>query len=493
MRSSHSSSRNRRGPQRLSGSISVWQQAGRELKRGPMLVVCAFVASCLILGGGPGEANINFWIIAVSGFALLTTAVMRGWLEVFQQLPLFARLAAALSVALPFLQLIPLPPGIWHALPGQQMRIDILASFALDQGWMPLSITPVQTAYSAVMALAMFGIFVASLALTPLQTRMLLWWVTIILLVAVVIGIVQFASNGASFNFYRIAHRGSLIGFFANKNHMGLMVACLIPLLYVLNEDRLAGSGGAFGLVVVSWVLLLSLAVATNSRAGLGLTVLGILLVALRRFPARRRAVLLAGGGALAALGAAVAAVPAIGDLFDRVGDAKEDLRVNLVDQAMPLVGQYGALGSGLGSFAEVYAPTEKLEWVTPQYVNHVHNDFVQLVIEAGIPGVIIALLWVAALAYAGLNLKRQKVSRFGGSDDLAAFAWLGLVISGMFAAHSLVDYPGRRIAALVVLVIALGQVFRLQLPRVSLAREGGPERRPGLDRRAAAVIDNDL
>lgn len=468
MRSSHSSSRGRR----KSGRSTGWRQALSNVKNWPLGVLFGFVVLCMTFGGGPGELGASFLLIALAGFALLVTAALQGWLESFQQQPLIVRLAVGLTVALPFIQLIPLPPGMWQALPGQHLRAEILTTFGLGDRWLPLSVSPAETAYSAVIALCMFGLFVACLSLPTPQMRKLVWCMAIVMLIGVLIGLFQLASSGSSFNFHRVSHRGLLIGFFANKNHMGLMIACLVPVLYALTEPRHEDNPGAFAFIVIGWVLALSLAVATNSRAGLGLTLFAIAALTFRRFPQARGRVALVGGGILVALGIIVATVPAIGDLFERVGDAKEDLRVNLVDQAMPLVGQYGLTGSGLGSFAQIYAPTEKLEWVTPQYVNHVHNDFIQLVIEAGVFGVALLVLWAAALVVAMRGFPKQATLRPGSDKDSPAFAWLGFIIVILFAAHSVVDYPIRRVAALAILVIALAMVLRPLGPRIAASRQ---------------------
>src|SRR3546814_19644120 len=46
-----------------------------------------------------------------------------------------------------------------------------------------------------------------------------------LVVLSVLVGVIQVGSAGATFNFYDSAHRGNLIGFFANRNHEGVVLA----------------------------------------------------------------------------------------------------------------------------------------------------------------------------------------------------------------------------------------------------------------------------
>src|SRR3546814_415107 len=54
-------------------------------------------------------------------------------------------------------------------------------------------------------------------------------------------------------------------------------------------------------------------------------------------------------------------------------------------------------LGSGIGTFADVYRRYEEAGAVDRIYLNHVHNDYVELLLEMGLPGlalIVAFLLW---------------------------------------------------------------------------------------------------
>ncbi len=466
-RRSNLSSGQSSGSLRRLGRGSGKSQGFAAILREPATLICfAFVAICMGFGGGPGELGVSFLLIAVSGLVLLVAAVRGPGARTFQALPRIVRLAVALAVALPFIQLIPLPPGTWQALPGHGLRAAILQAFGQSDAWMPLSITPAETAYSAVIALAMLGLFMTVLALPQDRMRALVVVILIMIGLGAAIGMMQFASGGDSLQFHDVAHRYALIGFFANKNHMGLTLACVVPLSLLLFEHQLDGRRGVWILEGIGWLGLLALLIAANSRAALLLALFAMFAVGLRVFPQHRKKVFMAGAAMAGVIIALASFIPAMRDVADRFGRTGEDLRFDILDQGMPLITQFAALGSGLGSFVAVYTPTERLDWVNPAYVNHLHNDWLQMIIEAGIPGVIVMLLMVAAVAVAGLAWRRSTSKQPGGlmvlSGDERSYAWAGFIIIAMFAAHSIGDYPLRRVGTLVLFVVALAMVFRL-------------------------------
>src|SRR3546814_15933259 len=46
-----------------------------------------------------------------------------------------------------------------------------------------------------------------------------------LVVLSVLVGVIQVGSAGGALNFYNSAHRGNLIGFFANRNHEGVVLA----------------------------------------------------------------------------------------------------------------------------------------------------------------------------------------------------------------------------------------------------------------------------
>ena len=137
------------------------------------------------------------------------------------------------------------------------------------------------------------------------------------------------------------------------------------------------------------------------------------------------------------------------------------------------MISQFWLLGTGFGSFEEVYHIFEPDRLLFPEYINQAHNDWAQLVIEGGLPAVAIGLVALAGLARGSIAMARDP--DMPGNRSVFWLAATSIVLSA-----SLVDYPLR--APVFQLIVAwLALAFCRQwaptgfaLGRPSGATEGG-------------------
>jgi O-antigen ligase len=104
--------------------------------------------------------------------------------------------------------------------------------------------------------------------------------------------------------------------------------------------------------------------------------------------------------------------------------------------------------GSGLGTFRSVYQLYENPAQVTNTYVIHAHNDYVEVALELGLPGI---LLMIAFLAW-----WMRAVSKVWRRPDSGVWARAASIASGVILIHSLVDFPLRTAAIGAVLAMCL-------------------------------------
>ena len=76
--------------------------------------------------------------------------------------------------------------------------------------------------------------------------------------------------------------------------------------------------------------------------------------------------------------------------------------------------------------------------------VNHAHNDYLEVLLELGVPG---GLLILTFLAWWG-----RRAVQIWRSGSTTPFAWAAMVATATLLAHSIVDYPLR--------TAGLGSVF---------------------------------
>ena len=365
----------------------------------------------------------------------------------------------ALSILLVTLQLVPLPPSIWTALPGRELFIQAAEVSGQPQPWRPLSISPSATAN----ALGSLVVPVAVLVFGAQLTREQHWRIASVLLALVFAGsllaLLQF--SGARFGNPFINYQtGSVSGNFANRNHFALFVAfgCLLAPVWALRGDLAKRWKAIVAICLLPLFLLVSL--ATGSRAGILLTGLAIiagifivrapLLRSSRELP-RWTIIAISVFGASALLGSVALSfmlgrAVAIDRAFDL--DAANDLRSRALPYVIEAIERYFPVGTGFGTFDPVYRIGEPDALLLPLYFNHAHNDWLEIILDGGIFGALLlsaGLIWTATSA-----IKAWR--RMNHRPLLARTGSITLLLV-MFA--SLPDYPGRSPMIMAVIIIA--------------------------------------
>lgn len=380
------------------------------------------------------------------------------------------------SVLLALLHLIPLPPALWRALPGHDVVAAIDTATGAGPVWRPLSLSPTGS------WAALFALIVPAAALaigTALPNRLHQRLALLVLAlggISAVLGLIQILS-GASSGWYlhEVTNRGLPVGLFANRNHQAAMLACLLPMLAWL-ASRSGGSPArrraSALLAVAAGIGLIPLILVSGSRAGVALALIGAAGAAwivaraprrapaggLRRRPPRRAIVLATIGGALVMVVAAVSMDRGLA--LDRLQAQELDgeFRLSAWRAVWSMAGDYFPVGSGLGTFREVYRMGEPYDLLSRSYLNHAHNDVLELILTGGIPAIAILLAAIALYVGASVRLVRGDSSRRAPGEDDARLQLgrVGVVVIAILATASIVDYP-LRVPALSALLMVSG------------------------------------
>lgn len=415
-------------------------------------VLALLLTAALLLGGSsrgaPGDVLVH--LLALAMLAVLCIGAQIRWPEARP-----TRAIAALwllALALPLLHGLPLPPGLWMRLPGRAEVAQALALAGQPLGWMPLSLNPDGARAAFLHLLIGLAAYLGTRTLTDRAAR---WRVPGLLLalavLSVVLGLAQFADGPNSpLRFHVMFPTPDAIGFFANRNHQALWLAACFPLATVWTLGWLRGAhhspaNQALGLTAgigLGAVLLLGLAL-TRSRAGVVLGMLALfgslaLVLSSRRGPHRGARWI-----GLSGLAGLVLAVQfGLYGLMQRFeADPLDDARFTLAAVAVQAARHYAPAGSGLGSFVPAYAGFEERETTFPSFANHAHNEYVEVWLEAGWPGLALLAAGLALWLWLGLRIWRPAEEAPRREALLAQAAWLSL---SLLLLHSLVDYPLR-------------------------------------------------
>lgn len=364
-----------------------------------------------------------------------------------------------LCVLLVLFQLVPLPPAYWASLPGRDFLAQAASVSGQVQPWRPLSVSPSETANALGSLVVPAAVIVLASALTRQNHWDLLAVLLLLIFAGSVIAILQF--TGARFDNPFINYvSGSISGNFANRNHFALFVAmgCLFAPVWGFGRDQ-RSKWKSIGAVVVLPFFLLTI-LATGSRSGMVLgaiaIVLGSLIIrkaAVRHLKTLPRSwavalsismisVLVASIVLSFVLGRAVA--------IDRALELQsvEDLRTRAMPYVLEAVQTYFPAGSGFGTFDTVYRIVEPDSLLQSVYFNHAHNDWVEVVLDGGLPGAALLAGSVGWVIYATFRTWHVE------SAD-ALLPRLGAATAFLVALASIPDYPARTPMIMAMIVIA--------------------------------------
>jgi hypothetical protein len=361
--------------------------------------------------------------------------------------------AVGAAYALLLLQLVPLPPGVWAALPGHEAYARI-AEASGTVAWRPLSLSPDLTLNALAALLPASAAALAALHLGFRGRTRLAAAVVAVAVLSGLLGLAQVAAGGL--RLYRETSQDGAVGLFANRNHQAALMACALPLTGVLAGLRLRDGVDrrlVLALAPTTMAFLLVALVATGSRMGLLLGAVGLGGAALawratgqRLWPARRVARLVAVGGltlAVAGLALTIARGGAVGRLAP--ADIAGETRLAMLEPLLTTAKAFMPLGAGFGTFDGVYRQFEPHALLSTIYMNQAHNEPLQLAIEGGVPA--LALLagfagWWGRAVWRATRRDPAATPDRGGRRRAMALAAATVTLILMIS--SLVDYPLR-------------------------------------------------
>ena len=439
-------------------------------------VAPVYLLLCLVLGGSAQGIWANAFL-QVTAIAIIAWAAVDGR-EI--GLPPRARqltIIGALGLLLVALQFVPLPPALWTALPGRSLVLEGFAILGLEPGWMPLSLTPYDGLATAAALLPPVAMLVAVIKL-GCRSPWLALAVVGATAAAVMLGALQVAgvaSAESPWYFYERSNFGVATGFFANSNHMATLLLVAIPFVAALGATASrwtddARKRAAAMAIVAGALLLIAVGLALNgSLAGYGLA-LPVAVASLLLIVRPRGAVVRSAALALGFVGAVMFVLLLASPLNERFVGAGAATSISsrqaLTAGSVQAWEAFGPGGSGLGSYSEVYRLFESPSQVNTTFVNHAHNDYLELAIELGLPGILLMLLflaWWGATAW-----------QVGRSQAFDQYAQAGVIASGAILVHSAVDFPLR--------TAAIGALFAASLALMIVSKrrvDGKADLRP--------------
>lgn len=417
-----------------------------------MVIAGSVAGAALLLGGGQGGLG----DLATQ----LAAVVLLAWLCLDRsghRLPPWVWWPIVAALALPVLQVLPLPASVWSQLGGRAGLAQELAVAGVPPP-SRLGLDPVASERAGAWLLPGIALYLATLRMRARQQHRLLALVIALAVASVVVGLAQVTGGAASeWRFHARTNASGMVGFFANRNHAATFLAACLPFATVFavrawrddprNPLRVAVTIGVF-------VLLLAGLWMTQSRAGFAIGFAMLCLSPLLfdadtadRASGRRRAIL----AFAALLVAGAATLAAIGQSATGALDGGRSVQhATTIDAAE----HYLPAGSGLGTFRLAYAPFERVSASGADHVivNHAHNDYLELWLEAGWLALPVMLALLGFFAWSASRAFRDR-AREGPWRRAAAVSLLAPAL------HSALDYPLRTTAHIALCGVLLAVV----------------------------------
>lgn len=439
-------------------------------------VVPIYLLACLLLGGASAAGFTANLLLQIAALPLIGWALWHGLQGAGQGGGSQARVALGLLaalVAIVLAQLIPLPPAIWTHLPGRGPVEQGYRLLGVPLPWLPLTLTPSRAVASLLWLLPAFATFLAIVLLGAFRARWIGAVILAVTLASVAAGALQvIGGQSGGLYFYDVTNPGQAVGFFANSNHNATLLLVCIPFLAALQATLLGRNTAPRNasairlLVAAAYAILLVGLVINSSLAGIGLGVpvaLGTWIVFGKPRPALRVPLVL-----LTALVSVAALVTIVVGPFGNnlIGEQHSNVELSRHTSfalTLKAAGAYFPVGSGLGSFQSIYHTQEPLPTVTTTFMNHAHSDWLELLLETGVPGMLLA---AALLAWIGMRARA-----IWKAEERDYFAQAAVIASVAMLLHSSVDYPLRTAALSAVFAACIGMMSGVR-PHVRRSRK---------------------
>lgn len=374
------------------------------------------------------------------------------------QLALVA-LVGASPLWLGLLQLVPLPAALWTSLPGRDFYLAALSSTGVAApAMLPLSLNPAATWTALLSGVPAAAAFFAAMALPARLVDKALGVLLAMGACQLLLALLQFSQGSKSLFYFDMPGASGFVGSFANRNHLADFLAMLIPLWFYrlaqnhkpAQPDRRQAHSRRGAMRMPLWLFfgfaLLVVILSTLSRGGLIATSVVLLAsslllgLGLRKALSRRQRL----GMVALVLTFGVLALSAVG--FEGIGQRIDgdtlalDASARNSYTAATLQGAHAfwPWGSGAGTFESVFP-----RFQAPQslgYVEYAHNDYAQILMELGLPGLLIAAALLALVLgqLRALRLAYRAEGRF--SRALALRSYCGVAAAALLV-HSAVEF----------------------------------------------------
>jgi len=441
------------------------------------LAIAGFLLLCIILGGSSQSpwTNLALQLLAI---CLLAWAAMSAPQGDHGKRAVAINLLLLCTLLVVAIQLVPLPASTWTRLPGRGEVARGLEQLGFPLGSAPISLMPWNSVMTLMFAIPTFAVVAATEKLTP-SPRAIALAIVVGTIASVLVGAMQVAGGPLAWAYFYPVHNPGAVGFFANGNHMAALLLASIPMTAALVVTAKTGRNNlvmTYGIGFAVLALILIGIVLNGSRAAYGLA-LPVVIASLSLFPVavRWRGAALATSVLALAVGVGIILTSPLTSTEPSGSDVESvGSRAEIWSTTAQAIKDSFPVGTGLGTFQNVYHRYENPQEVGRAYVNHAHNEYLEMVLELGAPGLVLIALFLAWWAVVAAKILTSSYSN--------TFARAATIATAVLLAQSIVDFPIRTAAMSTIFAACIGLMAQhLRPTAVPKAGEARPTRHVNL------------
>jgi O-antigen ligase len=399
-------------------------------------------------------------------------------------------------IGLVIFQLVPLPGVLLRWLRPDNPTLNASLPGSDNHSFSSLSIAPYNTRIHLVLlvccATAFF--FARMLGKDRASRRRLVTWLVALGTFEALYGLVQYLTGWQRiFGYVKKYNLEEATGTYINRNHFAGFLEMVIPfgVALVLYENaklprkvmpgrnarikRILGGGklSRMGLWLLAATVMVAGLFFSLSRMGIIAAVASLAVMAAFSGFQRKAGLWVAAG--IMACGVILVLWMGAGPTVGRFGTISEEYasadesRWSLWKDTARLIGGHPLLGSGLGTFPVAFTRVQST--FLGKFVNHAHNDYLELVSDLGIPA--------AALFFGSTGALLVRVARKATSSEVSFERAMALGCLGSIAAillHSFTDFNLYIPANALVFSLILGLAASIQPARSGVLRRAYAE-----------------
>lgn len=431
------------------------------------------------VGAFGGTEPLSFALVEILFFGVAVWLLVRPKAIATPVPSVYFAVPAALT-ALVLLQLCPLPAGFVSRFAGHGVHGD--AHFST------LSIAPYNSRSDFLILLACFAAFFFSYIVNQDRSRKqrLIYTLAALGAAEAFYGLAQYLMNVQSIFWYTKKYDlEEATGTFINRNHFAGFLEMVLPFAVCLamyegekllsrrkhrqhsrpatpaarRAQKLAGDDRAYGMILWLVVAVVLMAAIVFSRSRMGMLAASLsLIVVFGLKMMRRKAMPAVLGGVFVVLSLCLAAWigvrPAL-SRFESIGQefSGDESRLSMWPGTLKLIASHPVIGSGLGTFPVEY--TEVQTTFLTRFVNHAHNDYLEIASDLGIPA---AILLFSSILFVLVRAVQNFLRGDGKYGPAISLACIGSIVAILL--HSFTDFnlhiPGNALLFAVILGLSL-------------------------------------